>query len=261
MALTFCAGLFASLPCLATHDREREARLRAEVVDLILDGHSLDLRTQAGEAFLAIETPARADPAHGTVLILHGRGLHPDEGQVVHPLRVGLAERGWNTLAIQLPVLDKTALYYDYLPLFPEAAGRITRAIEHVRRTRTGPLVLLAHSCGAHMAQHWLMHGAGDARAMIDAYVGIGMGATDYGQPMREPFGIEQLEVPVLDLYGELDFPAVRRLAVQRLAQMRAAGHPLSVQRVMPGAGHYHEQHTDALLDAVLAWLDGLSPR
>jgi pimeloyl-ACP methyl ester carboxylesterase len=86
------------------------------------------------------------------------------------------------------------------------------------------------------------------------------MGATDYGQPMREPFGLEHLEMPVLGLYGELDFPAVRRLAVQRLEQIRDAGHPLSAQQVMPGAGHYHEERADALVDAVLAWLDRLSP-
>jgi hypothetical protein len=258
--LALCAGLLAAQPGLAGHDRERETRLRAEIVDLILDGHSLDLRTPEGEAFLAIETPAQAQPARGTVLILHGRGLHPDEGHVVHPLRVGLAAQGWNTLAIQLPVLDKAARYYDYLALFPAAAGRIASAVDHIRDSGGGPLVLLAHSCGAHMAQHWLVHGGGGARATVDAYVGIGMGATDYGQPMREPFGLEHLEVPVLDLYGELDFPAVRRLAVQRLEQIRDAGHPLSAQQVMPGAGHYHEERADALVDAVLAWLDRLSP-
>lgn len=259
MALGLCMLLSASQAGLAAPDREREQRLRAEIVDLVFDGQVLDLRAPGGEPFLAIETPGQAKPARGTVVILHGRGLHPDEAQVVHPLRVALAARGWNTLAIQLPVLGKAARYYDYLPLFDEAASRIASAVAYAQGAHGGPLVLLAHSCGTHMAQHWLAQGGAAARAAIDAYVGIGMGATDYGQPMREPFGLERLSVPVLDLYGEFDFPAVRRLAEQRMAQILEAGHPLSAQRLMPGAGHYHEQRSEALVDAVAAWLDGLS--
>lgn len=254
------AGVQASDAGHSAHDLEREARLRAEIVDLILDGHPLDLRVADGPPFLAIEAPAGTGSALGTALILHGRGLHPDEGHVAHPLRVGLAARGWNTLAIQLPVLDKSARYYDYLPVFPEAARRIASAVEHVRAAHGGPVVVVAHSCGTHMAQHWLLHDDG-AGARIDAYVGIGMGATDYGQPMREPFGLEQIDVPVLDLYGEFDFPAVRRLAEQRMTQMLAGGNPLSAQRVMPGVGHYHEQQSTALVDAVAAWLDGVAAR
>jgi hypothetical protein len=36
----------------------------------------------------------------------------------------------------------------------------------------------------------------------IDAYIGIGMRATDYGQPMLEPFPLDGMKVPVLDVYG-----------------------------------------------------------
>ena len=39
------------------------------------------------------------------MIILHGRGYHPDWAEVANPLRVGLAE-GWNTLSLKMPVLD-----------------------------------------------------------------------------------------------------------------------------------------------------------
>jgi hypothetical protein len=34
----------------------------------------------------------------------------------------------------------------------------------------------------------------------INAYVGIGMEATDYGQPMLERFPLERMSIPVLDV-------------------------------------------------------------
>jgi pimeloyl-ACP methyl ester carboxylesterase len=177
---------------------------------------------------------------------------------VVHPLRVGLAERGWNTLSIQLPVLARDATYNDYLGVFGTAIPRIEAALVEARALAPGPVVLLAHSCGAHMAQHWML--AHDRQALdgLDAYIGIGMGATDYGQPMREPFALDRLRVPVLDLYGETDYPAVRRLAAERLAALRRGGNPKSAQQVVADADHYFTDRSEALLDAVAAWLDTL---
>ena len=112
----------------AASDLEREARLAAEIEDTIVFGDPVYLR--AGEHdFLAIYTESEEEPALGTAVILHGRGFHPDWAQVAGPLRSGLAERGWNTLSIQLPVLAKDAKYYDYVPIFPEAQQRIEAAL------------------------------------------------------------------------------------------------------------------------------------
>ena len=40
-------------------------------------------------------------------------------------------------------------------------------------------MVLIAHGCGSHMAQHWFEVRGDAAVNQMDAYVGIGMGATD----------------------------------------------------------------------------------
>lgn len=244
----------------ALPDLAREARLREEIVEVILDGEAIDLATVDGQSFLALYTEQTSDlPARGTVVILHSRGLHPDWGTVVHPLRVGLPGSGWHTLSIQLPVLDKTATYYDYVPLFPVAASRIEAAVAAARaRDPEAPVILLAHSCGYHMAQHWLSAEGSRAIGSIDAFVGIGMGAIDIGQQMVEPFVLDRLTVPTLDVFGSRDYPAVRRRAPERWAAMRAAGDPRNAQVVVPGADHYFNERGEALIQAVGAWLDRL---
>jgi hypothetical protein len=239
-------------------DLAREQRMAAEIVDAILDGEPVEIETGDGLSFLGIYTETAVSPAKGTVLILHGRGLHPNWANVVHPLRVGLVEHAWNSLAIQLPVLAKDATYYDYFEIFDDAIPRIEAAIAFARATSGGKLVILAHSCGTHMAQHW-MHARGDtAPVQFDAFVGIGMGAVDIGQALREPFALDKLTIPVLDVYAELDFPNVQRLAPERREAMQRGGNARSAQIVVPEAEHYFVDRGQALLDVVAAWLDTL---
>ena len=67
----------------------------------------------------------------------------------------------------------------------------------------------------------------------FDAFVGIGMGATDYKQPMLQPFPLDTMKKPILDVYGGDDYPAVQRLAGIRAQQMQDEGHALSSQLVV----------------------------
>jgi alpha-beta hydrolase superfamily lysophospholipase len=238
----------------AQPDYAREQRLVAEIEDEILDVEPLWL-TAGQREFFAIHTESQTGARRGAVIVLHGRGFHPDWADTVNPLRVGLPEHGWETLALQMPVLAKDAKYYDYVPIFPFAFARIEAGIAYLRERGVEKLVLLAHSCGVHMSMAWLKE-RGDAQ--IDAYVGLGMGATDYRQPMREPFPLAQLRVPVLDAYGDGEYPAVLRMAPQRLQAMRRAGHPKSQQRVIAGADHYFRDRGDTLVEMVADWLEGL---
>jgi len=49
-------------------------------------------------------------------------------------LRTGLTEYGWNTLSVQMPVLDNDASFYDYLEILPEAHPRIHAALKFIQR-------------------------------------------------------------------------------------------------------------------------------
>ena len=106
------------------------------------------------------------------------------------------------------------------------------------------------------MSMHYLKV-KGDAG--LAAYVGIGMGATDYRQPMLEPFPLKTISVPVLDIYGADDYPAVERMAPARWQHIQAAGNPFSEQKVIDNANHYFTDQGDMLVEAVGEWLSRLN--
>ncbi len=257
-----CVVLFFTvlllLPSIASaSDLAREKRMAEEIVDTILDGDAVFLKTDNHE-FLAIYT--EADDAKGVAIILHGRGFHPDWSDTVNPLRVGLVESGWSTLSVQMPVLEKQAKYYDYVPLFPAAAARIDAAISYVRKQiinnkQDNKVVLIAHSCGAHMAMSWV---ESDPSESIDAYIGLGMGATDYKQPMKGSFPLEKIKVPVFDVYAENDYPAVIKMAAKRLLLINKAGNKKSDQAVIKEADHYYVDKGDELTQVISQWLEKL---
>jgi pimeloyl-ACP methyl ester carboxylesterase len=233
-------------------DIAREKRLASQVVDSIIDGEPVYLKS-GGHEFLSIYT--EADEPGDAVIIMHGRGFHPNWADVAYPLRVGLVEQGWNTLSLQMPVLGKEAKFYDYLEIMDEAFPRIEAGIDYLKQQGNKRIVLIAHSCSVHMAMAWV-----DAGRMrdIDAFVGIGMGAVDYKQPMKKPFPLEKFTMPVLDVYGEDEYPAVIKGAPVRLAAMHKAGNPKSRQVTVPGANHYFTDEGEALLEVVGSWLQGL---
>ncbi len=246
--------LFSINSAMARADLEREKRLGDQIVDAIFDGEPIYLEADSHQ-FLTIHTESEAEQVKGAAIILHGRGLHPDWETVVQPLRTALPEQGWETLSIHLPVQEKGAKYFDYVPLFPEAYTRIEAAIEYLREHGAKRIVLIAHSCGAHMAMSWIDDN-GDSP--IDAYIGIGMGATDYQQPMAKPFPLAKMHIPVLDIYASKDYPAVLRMAPERKAMMEQAGNPQSAQHVIDGAEHYFNGYNDALIAVITKWLNKL---
>lgn len=247
-------ALFFVLCCqfAVASDLAREKRMASEIVDSIMDGDTVML--QAGDVeFLGIYAETDADKPRGAVLVLHGRGYHPNWPDVVYPVRVGLLEQGWNTLSIQLPVLEKEAKYNDYIPLFDASVGRIDSALAYLKEQGNDFIVMVAHSCGTHMANRWIKESDPDA---IDAMVMIGLGATDKGQPMQDAFNLDRLKVPVLDIMGLDDFPAVKRYAPMRMMQITAADIYRSKQRVIPDSNHYFTDRGDVLVEVIGEWLD-----
>jgi len=238
---------------VAATDWQREARMADEIVDAIFDGE-VEMLSSGDREFMSIYT--KADSSDKAVIVMHGRGFHADWVDTVQPLRVGLVDHGWNTLSIQMPVLDKEAKYYDYVPIFDEAIPRIEAAISYLLSAGNQHIVLIAHSCSVHMSMNYLRK-QGDKG--LAAYVGIGMGATDYKQPMKEDFPLANLSVPVLDIYGGDDYPAVHRLAPARWQQMQVAGHAKSKQLVIDNANHYFTDRGDELVEAVGTWLESLA--
>lgn len=245
--------LFTAQLALAS-DLAREKRLAEQIEELIFDGEVIYLES-AGHEFMSVYMETEARDVKGAAIILHGRGFHPDWDKVVKPLRLGLTQEGWSTFSMQMPVLGKQAKYYDYVPVLPEAFPRIEAGIDFLKEEGFEKIVLIAHSCSVHMVMAWV-----DAKGFrdVDAFVGIGMGAVDYQQPMARPFPLDQLSVPILDVYGSEEYPAVAYGARQRLDYIKRGGNKKSKQVIVMGADHYFTEKNDELLEVVGDWMQGL---
>lgn len=256
MSIKFILSLFLStiLFSVQASDLAREKRLADEIVDAILDGEPVYLQ-DGKHNFLSIFMESEVEKPKGAVIIMHGRGYHPDWKDVAQPLRIGLPESGWHTLSIQMPVLKKSAKYYDYVPVFPESFSRIEAAITFLKEKNINNIVLIAHSCSVHMSMAWLEYSDGKD---INAYIGIGMGATDYKQYMAKPIPLDKLKVPVLDIYGSQEYGAVIKAAPDRLKQIKSTGITHSQQRVVNDADHYFTDRGELLLKEVADWLSKL---
>ena len=243
-------------PLTSASDLQKEIRMKQEVIDYIMDGEAIMLNDAVAQHdFLTIYTESTMNTPKGVAIIIHGRGHHPNWAEVVHPLRTGLPEFGWHTLSIQAPVLDNNSSFYDYLDILEEIDPRIESSIAFLQQKNIKNIVLIAHSCSVHMAFNWLHK---HPNAGINAFIGIGMGSTDIGQPMLEPFPLQDIKVPVLDIRGEYDYPAVIAKAPKRLKRMQQAGNPKSDQRIVPKSDHYFTARGDALLIEIADWLNTL---
>ena len=248
--------LLICIPYSQSHssDLAKEKRMMDQVVDYVMDGEVTLLKSGSRD-FLSIYMESDEQPAKGTVIIMHGRGYHPNWPELVYPLRTGLPEHGWNTLSIQMPVLSNDSTFYDYMEILPESHPRINAAVDFLKQKNNKNIIILSHSCGVHMGFDWLHK---NPNAGITAFIGVGMGSTDYGQPMLKPFPLEDIKIPVLDILGENDYPAVKRNAPRRLERIKQAGNPKSQQRIVPKSDHYFTDRGDALLKEVADWLNSL---
>jgi hypothetical protein len=109
-------------------DFERESRWRAEVVPGLVAGDAVDIPGPGGRASLGLLSEHATDPAKTTLLVIvHGIGVHPEHG-IIGKLRMDLADKGFATLAIQMPELGSDAPAEHSDPLFANAAERIASA-------------------------------------------------------------------------------------------------------------------------------------
>lgn len=245
--LAFVLFLFAF--SLQASDIEKEARWAEQIVDFLIDGEAEWLQADDHE-FLGIYTEAD-DESSKAIIVVHGIGVHPDWTQVIKPVRVEMAGRGWNTLSIQMPVLHNEATYEDYLPTYPGVPPRFKAAEAFLRDLGMTEIVIVAHSHGATQTSYYLSrndHG-------IKAFVAVGMQATQKDDDINSAKSLESINIPVLDLYGSKDLEGV--LATTELRQQSSAHNPGYQQMVTEGAEHFYDGFEDELIESVSAWLAG----
>ncbi len=246
LLLSFLLGMTA----VHASDLDKEQRWADQIVDALLDGEDVWLNSGQHE-FLSIYTETD-EPAEKAIIVVHGTGVHPDWEQVVKTLRVEMVSYGWNTLSVQMPILENEATYEEYVPLYPEVPARLKAAEQFLLEKGMQQIVYVSHSQGATMTAYYL---AGN-QTSADAFVAIGMGATQKDSELNSADSLKSITLPVLDLFGENDLPGV--LATIEKRSTGAANNAAYTQQQIPVAGHFFDNENEQLIEAVQTWLGKL---
>ena len=236
------AAIACASVALAEPDYEREKRWVSEVVPYLVVGDPVYLEQKNGHRFLGVYTEVAG--ARMGLVVVHGVGVHPDHG-IVGMLRRRLADHGYATLSVQMPVLAAAAKSEAYAALFPEAAERVQLAVDFLRGRgyrRTG---IVSHSLGTRMSHGYLI---GNPEA-VSAWAALGAG-TGPGPTLT----YDGIRVPVLDLYGANELPAVLAGAAARRASLRTNAE--SRQVVIADTDHFFAGREEDMVAAIRAFLD-----
>jgi len=150
-------------------DYAREKKWAAEITPGIVVGDPVYLEGRADHKFLTIYT--EAPHAQAGLVLVHGIGVHPDHG-LISTLRSALADHGYTTLSVQMPVLAGEANPEDYPPTFGEAAERLKVAVEFLHTKGSKKIAIVSHSMGSRMAHAYFTSAP---RALVNAWVCIGL--------------------------------------------------------------------------------------
>ncbi len=259
MAILTVSGCL-TLPLLGA-DLSREQRVRERLEERHVTGEVLTLSAQ-GSNFLGLFVPATVPKSRlrGGVVLLHGLDSHPDEGRVIRPLRIHLAEHGWDTLAIQLPLADSEAPLSDYLALIPEAIPRIDMAVAFLKQRDISHILLMGHDLGARMGLAYL---AANPPEEVRGLAALGLVTDRQDTPPATDVvlaGLRKIQLPILDLYGTRDLPEVLASARDRKIAAQEAGNTHYHQATLPEANHFFEQMTTLLVGRVRGWLSTVPP-
>ncbi|MDJ0805434.1 MAG: DUF3530 family protein [Gammaproteobacteria bacterium] len=246
----FLISTLAWTAALATN-LQREHRIADQLNTPANAGAILWLGDQS-RPFLALHRLPASSETLGGAIILHDMNANPDSAEVIQPLRLSLAEQGWETLSIQLPLATQHADRAEYQALMREALPRIQAAVNFFLAKKNRNLVLIGHGLGARMGLTYL--GETTTRE-LRAFVAIGMPGTDPGEkdPLLAILG--ELKIPMLDLFGSRDLDRVTGNTAARRSAAKRAGIAGYRQDRVSGADHDFQGLAEALQSRVGAWL------
>ena len=233
-------------------DIAKEARWSDQIVDQLVDGEDVWLEND-DHRFLAIYTPAETASPSGTVLLIHGTGAHPDWPQIIQPLRSGLAERGWQSLSIQMPLPPEAADEDLQGALIREGAARISAGIDWLSTQNARRVSLISHSRGG---ADLLFYAANEHDNRLESLVVIGVNGAFGNIPdaMNTLQSLARIRLPVLDVYGGDDIQGIRDTAASRKETARTVSRDYR-QVEIAGADHFFEGMDADLLELVVDWL------
>ncbi|MDA9295885.1 alpha/beta hydrolase family protein [Burkholderiales bacterium] len=226
----------------AYSDYEREKNWADQIIPSIIVGDPVWIEQSNGHKFLGIYTEAK-DPK-GAVIIAHGRGWNPDF-ELYGMLRILLADEGYSTLSLQMPILGGGAKVGDYIPTYPEAFHRFDLAAAFLNKKGFDNISIVSHSLGATMANHYLIT---VDETLVNSWVFISI-----LNGLQEMF---RIKIPVMDVYASDDWEITVVGGYERKQQILKV--PGSSQVIISNALHFFERREESLVAEIAQFLDSI---
>jgi len=230
------ATVFIHPNVLANAEYAREKKWADEITPGIVVGDPVYLQLQ-GRSFLTLLTEAK--DAKAALILLHGAGIHPDWG-LIGVLRTQLADHGFTTMSLQLPVLPIEVRGSAYHKTYPEGVKRIATAVDFLQKKGYSKIAIVSHSLGSDVGGLYIRQ----QPSKLYAWASLGIEGDD---------AFSGIKIPVLDLYGENDLPGVVRSAPARAASLK--GKPNSKQLMLAKSDHFYSQHEAEMVEMVKVFL------
>jgi pimeloyl-ACP methyl ester carboxylesterase len=243
---TICAAALC-VPLLALaqqqpSDYAREKRWADQIVPTLVTGEAIWLEAPRTEKFLGIYTEAK--DAKGAIILAHGLGVHPDYG-IIGELRTRLADAGYTTLSVQMPLLAADAPATRYPVLFWEADARFAGALTFLRRKHYDKIWVVSHSMGSRMANHYI---SAHPQVPLAGWISLSISSGDIGP-------LKRIRFPVYDVYAEKDLEPVLTGASRRAAALKTVRG--SSQTMVFGTDHYFAKKEKDLVSLIRLLLEG----
>ena len=251
---------------------------------IILSGFALSLSLPANAVVVNLSSTAEGGNSNFTgelletscartgVVMFHGRGLSPT-GPVTQELRTSLQRAGYTTLAIDNPIpLNNQTDFTSYVNdvgsdnyVFPEAYARMRTAINHLQSLGVEQVIVAGFSLGSRLAAAHVARGQIDELPVV-GFIGVGM----YGnsiEPLNVSTTLDEISVPVLDLYGDVD-TAAADTAADRLSAYNTGtgmGYTQTALTCVGGTTNCHQlegirgSDTQPLETNVNAWMQAVA--
>ena len=254
----FVLLLATNLSAASKSDLAKEKRWREQIEPSLMVGDAISLKAD-GTEFLALYTENTATQALGAAIILHGSGAHPAWQDVVEPLRSELAEHGWHTLSLQMPILANNARLQDYEPLLDEVPARIQAGITFLKSKGENNIVLIGHSFGNVMAVYYL---STTKEPSVKAFVAVAFGPGIPSKAKMDSYAhLSKITIPILDIYGSEDLAGNLHTINKRKLVAKKAGNKKYTQVKIEGANHFFTNMDDVLTKRIRGWLKRYAPK
>jgi len=219
----------------------RENNINEQITSFVFDSDIIEIDSQLENKFNLVSHINSSDTS---ILLLHGRGLHPTEPNVINPLRTHLIDKNYNVYSLQLPVLSKGKTYNDYFKIFSYSDSRIQSSIDYISADK---IFIIAHSCGAHMLLSFMKNNSPNN---ITGIILIGAGAVDKNQFILDDIDLSNYKGSLLNIYGEHDHNSVKSFADSLKSE-----YPVFESLEIQDADHNYLNEPDILIELVNQWL------